>query len=576
MMKYALKNIGNGINYIRYSFLFVAVVITIIQLFFYFANQDKMQLLGDPIERNRERIYEFLNSPSFTSTEEGKTISSVHRIFLCWSIGEACTDNPNDADDHYNDSIVGKVGNLLILPYKSPPASGVLWAMEGAQNAGLVPSAYAQGVGFYALQPLVPIWKIFRDISYMVLVLIIVIIGFMIMMRKQINPQTEIAITNVLPRIVITLIAITFSFAIAGFLIDLMYLVMGLGGGLIISHFGDPSFVAMTGDAESKQLIESAQGMFSGDGWWMFDHIVMNNHMWKTGSAMLSFIPQILGYFLRFIVGGIAAGALLIVSPKWGKMAEGIPFAQGFLKTVITSGWTALVIFVVTTVLFPFIISAIVFITALFIFLRIFFMLFVTYVKILLLIIFAPIILLFEAFPGTSTFGFWMKSLTFNLMMFPTVAVLIMAAGLIAFTANYSTAQALIGFDAPEKIFGARTLWAPPFLYSVESEGFIMIVSISIIFIIPDIIAWMKKMFNIGDLPFTVSPGTLLAGGGVIGSSVSGLVMRSRSLTREFGKYNDGQKRGLAGLLSNVFLSKHPLADFPKPPPTQDTESNDS
>jgi len=52
--------------------------------------------------------------------------------------------------------------------------------------------------------------------------------AFMIMFRVRISPQTVITVQSALPKIIFTLILITFSYAIAGFLIDLMYVVIGI------------------------------------------------------------------------------------------------------------------------------------------------------------------------------------------------------------------------------------------------------------------------------------------------------------------------------------------------------------
>jgi len=50
----------------------------------------------------------------------------------------------------------------------------------------------------------------------------------MIMFRVKINPQTVVTVQSSLPKIVISAVLITFSYAIAGLLIDIMYVFMGL------------------------------------------------------------------------------------------------------------------------------------------------------------------------------------------------------------------------------------------------------------------------------------------------------------------------------------------------------------
>ena len=113
------------------------------------------------------------------------------------------------------------------MTYTNPPASGTYWVTDTLANAGFAPNAFAaEGVGFASIKPLMNLWKIFRDIAYLLIVLVLVSIGFMIMFRVKMNPQTVVSVENSLPKIVIALLLITFSFPIAGFLIDAMYLVI--------------------------------------------------------------------------------------------------------------------------------------------------------------------------------------------------------------------------------------------------------------------------------------------------------------------------------------------------------------
>ncbi len=65
-----------------------------------------------------------------------------------------------------------------------------------------------------------PLWNKMRDIAYVLLVVIMVVIGFMIMFRSKIGGQTLVSIGNTIPSVIISLVLITFSFAIAGLVID--------------------------------------------------------------------------------------------------------------------------------------------------------------------------------------------------------------------------------------------------------------------------------------------------------------------------------------------------------------------
>lgn len=72
-----------------------------------------------------------------------------------------------------------------------------------------------------------PLWAQFRNLAYLFFVVIMMVIGFMIMFRSKIGGQTMVTLGNTIPDIIISLLMITFSFAIAGIIIDV--------GGLLVS-----------------------------------------------------------------------------------------------------------------------------------------------------------------------------------------------------------------------------------------------------------------------------------------------------------------------------------------------------
>src|SRR3972149_1278818 len=125
------------------------------------------------------------------------------------------------------------MGNLIGLAYQSPPVSFSNYLANVKQNIekhGLVQPAYAQGAGFgfNNLLPVIDIWRAFRNVAYFVFILVFVLYGFMIMFRMKINAQNVATFQSAIPKIVLTLILITFAYAIAGFMIDLMFVIFNL------------------------------------------------------------------------------------------------------------------------------------------------------------------------------------------------------------------------------------------------------------------------------------------------------------------------------------------------------------
>lgn len=130
----------------------------------------------------------------------------------------------------------GATGQLFAytgMMYQQPIVSSKDYLADVLNNAGLVKNAYAAGKGYDFLKPVLDLWKAVRNVVYVFFIAIFVIIGFMIMFRSKLNPQTAVNIQMALPNIIVSLILVTFSFAICGFIVDLAY----VGNGLIETVF---------------------------------------------------------------------------------------------------------------------------------------------------------------------------------------------------------------------------------------------------------------------------------------------------------------------------------------------------
>lgn len=120
--------------------------------------------------------------------------------------------------------ILGDVNDGIVALY-TPPASARTYVADLMKSAKIIPEAQAQGLGFSALDPILETWKAFRNLAYLFFVVIFLIIGFMIMFRTKVG-QAAITAQQAIPSVIIAMLAVTFSYAIAGFMIDLMYVVM--------------------------------------------------------------------------------------------------------------------------------------------------------------------------------------------------------------------------------------------------------------------------------------------------------------------------------------------------------------
>ena len=93
--------------------------------------------------------------------------------------------------------------------------------------------------GSEGLSPLIPLWKAFRNVTYVLFSVIFVVIGIMIMLRVKISPQAVITIQSAIPKLITSLVLVTFSYAIVGLLIDFSYIIEGLGISIILKATND-------------------------------------------------------------------------------------------------------------------------------------------------------------------------------------------------------------------------------------------------------------------------------------------------------------------------------------------------
>jgi hypothetical protein len=262
--------------------------------------------------------------------------------------------------------------SLLSLMFADRSFSGIGYVKEKIQNFSLVPIAHAQSVGFGydVLQPIQSMWSASRNIAFGLFVLAAVIFAFMIMFRVKISPQVVITVQSAIPKLIISLILVTFSYAIAGFLIDLMYVVIGLLS-VIMSSF----MPSVLGLVLSPNVIFSmlTQGNVLG---------VIGINI-QSGIFVLIFAylaPLIITLAILSIVVGVATGGLLLLIPLILMIIVVIVGVWMSLKTI----WALLKAFV----------------------------------NIILLTIFAPLQIVAGVIVPNFGFGQWLKSYISNLSVF--------------------------------------------------------------------------------------------------------------------------------------------------------------
>lgn len=341
---------------------------------------------------------------------------------------------------------LGTVATLMAALYTHPPASGIAYTYDLLVNAGLLAKpAFAQGIGFAGLSPLLPIWKAARNIAYAVLIIVMIAVGFMIIFRMKIDPKTVISIQAALPKIVLTLVLITFSYAIVGFLIDLMYLTLAITINIMAQGMGG-------GFAKNVDKLQS-QYMTGGVG-------TLGGAVFSGGLRSIDDFAK--GFWGLFgLTGGTVGLAQMLFKAFSITAGAGAAGGYAILGVLIASG-----VFLLILVL-----------GLLFTFIRLLMLLFNSYIQILIAVILGPILLLSEAIPGRSAFSGWIKNIIANLVVFPATAI-ILIFGMFLTTLNVTS-----------------PIWQPP-LASLPTNAWSAFLGIGIIFMAPSLVASIKKIFH--------------------------------------------------------------------------------
>jgi len=284
-------------------------------------------------------------------------------------------------DWYLTGGLVGSTKEMAAATISTPPASGVYYVANLIDGIG-GKTAYANpaGLDFNDSQPVFRLWKQFRSLAFGLFAIAFVIMGLMIMFRVKISPQSVLTVEQALPKIVTALLLVAFSYAIAGFMVDLMYLLIS-----VVITFLNPL------PGSSLFGIE------------------------PTPKAVIGF-----GSMIWAPIYALAAVAAANFSAGLGSI---IGFV-GYPVTVAVGAGVGLIIFIVLLVMILFWMIKLVFELA------------KSYVYIILYIIFAPLYIFMGVFPNSPIgFGSWFKNIFANILVFPAV-VAVMMIGLSLSTAS--------------------------------------------------------------------------------------------------------------------------------------------
>ncbi len=395
----------------------------------------------------------------FNYNQISGTVDSLNTMILGYSFLHPQTDTITASN-----GALTQASSLVASLYAHPPASGVEYFASQFQKFNPVQPAYAQatGLGYDSLKPVQKLWTIFRNASYVGFIIVFVVIGFMVMFRAHISAQAVATVQDSIPRIVIALILVTFSYAIAGLMIDVMFLFINIiiqllaqSGAISATHANEvifnKSIIGVIVDAWDDVFRLTAQAV----------HDLLGNLIGNGGT---------IGNIIKF-GGGWAAGGIA---------------------------------------------GLIVGIAALFLIFRIFLMLLMSYVMIILLTLFAPFFFLIQALPGNNGAKEWFKQMASHIAVFPTVSLMIILAGVIGGISAF-------GGTGTGELGTSSALKFPLFLGGVNTNALGKIIGLGILFMTPNAAELVKNAIGVKGGP-NLGAGLIggLAAGAAAGKQIGG------------------------------------------------------
>jgi hypothetical protein len=331
--------------------------------------------------------------------------------------------------------LMGITTNLVASTF-TPAASGVEYIAQSFNNF-LGKPVYAQDTGFQGLSNIMSLWKVFRNAVYVLISLAFIVLGIMIMLRIKASPQTVVTLQNSIPKVITTLILVTFSYAIAGLLIDIVNLFQALALSLIFNGIGknlsDNLFQISWSDWSLTNMINAIKTLF-GDNAFNFSHLNSGN-FWMILSLTQRLAPNVITTLLGAVIGGVLGS---FIAPGAGTLIGGA--AGGILFSVI-----------IAIVLIIYLIKLAVNLAK-------------CYVSVILKIITGPLEIFLGVFPNSQVnFGTWITELIANLVTFPVCLLFLVIVNLICDSVSS-------GLWAPNLVQGPF-VWFLPIIIGISAIG---------------------------------------------------------------------------------------------------------
>jgi hypothetical protein len=377
-------------------------------------------------------------------------------------IGFIRTQNTKTDSNHLG-GILGLTVSLIGMTYNLPIHT-TDYTQYIASNFGLIKQVYAQGSGFTNLTPLLSLWTRVRNLAYLAFVIVFVIIGFAIMLRIKIDPRTTMSIQNQIPKVIISILLITFSYAIAGLLIDAMWVTTYTGVNLLAGETACPNSTTETVASTATGQFYNSPFSFVGELLKCSPAESIIELSWKVSMAVGSILSDIV--LAAFNVDNSTTSCHIGLNMDWGQCGRAITF--GLIRDIVAI--LAVLIFAIAIIVQLF---------------RVWLALIKAYLFLVYYTLVSPLWILLGLPFGSTRYGFsgWIRHMLYALSIYPITIFLFVIAIVLANDPNINST--VNNFIPP--------LVANPNIN--HSMGYIL--ALAVILIAPEVTNMMRESFKV-------------------------------------------------------------------------------
>lgn len=445
--------------------------------------------------------------------------------------------------------ITASIGSLYQRPLTTNDSVRYL-----ASNFGIAKKTLAQDSatgGFESFSFLQHMFLVIQNISYLLLVFAFILIGMAIMLRFKIDPRTVMTLQNQIPKIVVAVIMISFSYSIAGLLVDGMWVTTYFGintiGGIAQNECelnGDDTNNTTFAGEGTQQILNNPVAFVH--------HILSNTDCFDKWSG-LSGLSKDIGFSMSNAMTDVLLQTLGFDQLSDLNCGIGInigPLGSGSVSDCLQKGVYSVLTFIIG------IVALLIVLVAIFVALvRLWINLVKAYVYIILDVITAPLQILVGVLPG-GRMGFihWLRHITGHLLLFPASAIMIFLA--ISFALNKD-----LNAENPTGVF------FPPLIGVGGGLGGVgNIIAFGLLMILPELLEMIKETMGIksNTRAFKAVVGGLGRGVGptkALGGMGAELFGKDKNNNSRMGRLIAGRAwtnlAGPASRLGNSFPMKH-------------------